>query len=135
MSSGRRRAGCGRTGFWLGLAPGPVLGQQAEPGQAGGDQRGKSLVEGGGMAEEVADAGVFACADTVLDARLGVVDGVDVSQLAAPAARAFGKLVGNTVGSGFDQAQLGAEVGALVAGEDAHRCWPGGTLISWASLA
>ena len=86
---------------------------------------------------KLAEAGVFAGADAVLDPGVDAVGGVDVGQLAAPAGCAGGQ-VGDPQGvppavGGLEQGQLGAGVRALAAGEDPHRRGPDGELVpGWA---
>jgi len=77
---------------------------------------------------ELAQAGVFAGADGVFDPGVDPVGGVDVGGAGAPAAQA-GRQVGDPQAVapavfGLEQGELGAGVGPLAAGEDAHRRWP-----------
>jgi hypothetical protein len=94
-----------------------------------GDHRGvePGLVDLVVVRGKVAEAGVLAGADDVLDAGVDAVRGVDVGALAAPALRRGGQ-VGGPQGvapavAGLEQRELGAGVGPLAgAGEDPLRC-------------
>ena len=92
----------------------PQPGQQGRGGQGRGQPRGvdREIVRG-----ELADAAVFPGADGVLQACVGSVGGVDVGELAAPAAGAPGQ-VGDPQGVppsvlGLEQGELGAWVRGL----------------------
>src|SRR6266487_2693878 len=108
-----------------------VQGQQFQPGQQDAAGHGRvepRLVDLVIMRWEMAEPGVLAGADDVLDAGVDAVGGVDVGALAAPAPGRGGQ-VGDPQGVApaagcLQQGQLGAGVGPLAAGEDPHRIRP-----------
>ena len=119
-----------------------VEGGELQPGQqdAGGHRRVEpGLVDRVVVRGEVAQAGVLAGADDILDAGVDAVGGVGVGALAAPASGVSGQVgrpqgVAPAVGR-LEQGQLGAGVGPLAAGEDAHPLGPAVELVAAGSLA
>ena len=88
---------------------------------------------------ELADPGVFAGAHAVFDPGVDPVGGIDVGQVGAPAPQVSGQ-VGNPQRVpppvfGLEQGELGAGMGALTAGEDAHGGRPAVELVTAGTLA
>ena len=129
-----RAAACStryRSVFRLGFGQVAVQGQQFQPGEQ--DLPGHRGGQPGGvdrevMGGEVAQAGVLAGADGVLDPCVNAVGGVDVGSLAHPALGVRGP-AGDPQGvppavCGLEQGELRAGMRPLAAGEDPHSGGP-----------
>src|SRR5271165_3640648 len=120
----------------LGFGQVAVQGQELEPGEQDlpGHRRGQPRgVDPEVKGREMAQAGILAGADRVLDPGLDPVRDVDVGGLAQPASGVRGPVRGPQgvppAVPGLEQGQLRAWMGPLAAREDPHRRGPGPQLV------